>query len=255
MGCSLTGLSGPSPSGTMAPGLIIGVSRPRWVLPSLVKPTRLQAIGIHFVLLVFTCCGPKTESPTRKQTEAPESKRQEAIRVRPGSTVVVLDQAKNKEFTYRLVYKFVFQKDGSLGNQATIESPVGKALLGKQVGDLVRVQGPGGPERQLKILRLTTSKLDPPPVEPEVVKEALELLDYTGESNDYSTTITGRIRNNSSKKYSYAQVTFNLYDAQSNRVGSALANISGLEAGETWKFKAVGLSSSKRFTLDTISGF
>lgn len=83
---------------------------------------------------------------------------------------------------------------------------------------------------------MTTSHLDPPPAKPEVVKEALELLDDAGETNDYSTTVTGRIRNNSTKNYSYVQAVFNLYDAQSNRVGTALANINGLDAGETWKF-------------------
>jgi transcription elongation factor GreA len=58
-----------------------------------------------------------------------------------GSTVVVLDTNKDEEFTYFLVT--TEEADAAAGRIST-SSPIGRALLGKAVGDAVRVQLPGG---------------------------------------------------------------------------------------------------------------
>ena len=65
---------------------------------------------------------------------------------------------------------------------------------------------------------------------------------HSGSSDEYgmSYTITGSIKNNTDKQYSYVQVTFNLYDADGAQIGSALANINNLEPNGLWKFKAIG---------------
>ena len=65
---------------------------------------------------------------------------------------------------------------------------------------------------------------------------------HSGSTDKYgmSYTIEGSIKNNTSKKYSYVQVTFNLYDSDGAQIGSALANINNLEADGLWKFKAIG---------------
>ncbi len=65
---------------------------------------------------------------------------------------------------------------------------------------------------------------------------------HKGSTDKYgmSYTIEGSIKNNTDKKYSYVQVTFNLYDADGAQIGSALANINNLEAEGLWKFKAIG---------------
>ncbi len=73
-------------------------------------------------------------------------------RVGLGSEVVVLDTKKDEEITYRLVTSE--QADVALGRIST-SSPIGKGLLGKEVGDTVRVQIPGG-VREFEILKLTT---------------------------------------------------------------------------------------------------
>jgi transcription elongation factor GreA len=73
-------------------------------------------------------------------------------RVGLGSEVVVLDLAKNEEMTYRLVTSE--ETDISKGWIST-SSPIGKGLLGKEVGDVVKFAIPGG-SRELEILRLTT---------------------------------------------------------------------------------------------------
>ncbi|MGE5569304.1 MAG: transcription elongation factor GreA [Rhodospirillales bacterium] len=69
-----------------------------------------------------------------------------------GSEVVVLDLAKDEEITYRLVTSE--ESDVAQGKIST-GSPIGRGLLGKEVGDVVRIQIPGG-IRELEILKLTT---------------------------------------------------------------------------------------------------
>ena len=73
-------------------------------------------------------------------------------RVGLGSTVVVLDSKRDEEVTYNLVT--VEEADAANGKISTT-SPIGRALLGKEVGDVVRVESPGG-VKELEILKLTT---------------------------------------------------------------------------------------------------
>jgi transcription elongation factor GreA len=73
-------------------------------------------------------------------------------RVGLGSTVVVLDTARDEEMTYNLVTSE--EADAANGKISTT-SPIGRALLGKEAGDSVRVQSPGG-VKELEILKLTT---------------------------------------------------------------------------------------------------
>lgn len=73
-------------------------------------------------------------------------------RVGLGSTVVVFDLARQEEITYKLVT--AEEADAAAGRIST-SSPIGRGLLGKTVGDTVRIQIPGG-VRELEILELTT---------------------------------------------------------------------------------------------------
>jgi len=73
-------------------------------------------------------------------------------RVGLGSIVVVLDVTHDEEITYNLVT--VEEADFASGKVSTT-SPIGRALLGKEPGDMVRVQSPGG-LKELEILKLTT---------------------------------------------------------------------------------------------------
>jgi transcription elongation factor GreA len=73
-------------------------------------------------------------------------------RVGLGSSVVVLDQNKDEEITYKLVTSE--EADVAKGLIST-NSPIGKGLIGKKVGDEVKITIPGG-IREMEILRLTT---------------------------------------------------------------------------------------------------
>jgi transcription elongation factor GreA len=69
-----------------------------------------------------------------------------------GATVVVFDSSKDEEISYKLV-----TSEESDVNQGLISttSPIGRALLGKQVGDMAIVVTPNG-KRELEVLKLTT---------------------------------------------------------------------------------------------------
>lgn len=69
-----------------------------------------------------------------------------------GSTVVLLDIDKDQEVTYRLVMSE--EADAAKGLISTT-SPIGKSLLGREEGDEVTIQTPGG-VRKYEIIRLTT---------------------------------------------------------------------------------------------------
>jgi transcription elongation factor GreA len=69
-----------------------------------------------------------------------------------GSTVIVLDSKREEEVTYNLVTSE--EADAANGKISTT-SPIGRALLGKEEGDVVKVQSPGG-VKELEILKLTT---------------------------------------------------------------------------------------------------
>ena len=69
-----------------------------------------------------------------------------------GSTVVVLDTKREEEITYYLVTSE--EADAANGRISTT-SPIGRALLGKEEGDVVKVTSPGG-SKELEIRKLTT---------------------------------------------------------------------------------------------------
>jgi transcription elongation factor GreA len=69
-----------------------------------------------------------------------------------GATVVVFDSSKDLEIVYKLVTSE--ESDVSKGLISTT-SPIGRALVGKRVGDTVTVVTPNG-SRELEVLKLTT---------------------------------------------------------------------------------------------------
>lgn len=73
-------------------------------------------------------------------------------RVGLGSVVVVLDTDKDEQITYNLVTSE--EADVAKGRISTT-SPIGRGLLGKKVGETVKVQIPQG-SRELEILQLKT---------------------------------------------------------------------------------------------------
>ena len=73
-------------------------------------------------------------------------------RVGLGSHVVVLELEKDEEHSFELVTSE--EADAAKGKIST-SSPIGRGLLGKKVGDSVKIQIPGG-VREMEILSLIT---------------------------------------------------------------------------------------------------
>ena len=73
-------------------------------------------------------------------------------RIGLGSVVVVLDVDKDEKVRYKLVTSE--DVDVANGLISTV-SPIGRGLLGKQVGDSVRITIPGG-VREMEVVELTT---------------------------------------------------------------------------------------------------
>lgn len=68
-----------------------------------------------------------------------------------GNTVVLYDIEFEEEVTYKLVGSIESNPDkGFVSN----ESPIGKALIGKKVGDIATITTPGG-EIQMKVLKIS----------------------------------------------------------------------------------------------------
>jgi transcription elongation factor GreA len=73
-------------------------------------------------------------------------------RVGLGSLVTVLDLDKDS----KIIFKLVTSEDADVAKgQISTTSPIGKGLLGKQVGDTIKIQIPGG-VREMEIIQLVT---------------------------------------------------------------------------------------------------
>ena len=86
-----------------------------------------------------------------KNVEVVDDEDVTADRVMIGSKIVIFDM----EFSEELSYKIVGSTEAnSIKGKISNESPVGKALIGAHVGDVVTVHSPAG-ESQYKVLEIT----------------------------------------------------------------------------------------------------
>ena len=86
-----------------------------------------------------------------KNVEVVDDEDVTADRVMIGSKIVIFDM----EFSEELSYKIVGSTEAnSIKGKISNESPVGKALIGAHVGDIVTVHSPAG-ESQYKVLEIT----------------------------------------------------------------------------------------------------
>jgi hypothetical protein len=73
---------------------------------------------------------------------------------------------------------------------------------------------------------------------------------------EFSSVITGVVKNNTNKTYDYLQISFTLYDENDNVVDTAFTNINNVKPGQTWKFEAMYFEESAvRWELDEITGW
>lgn len=83
------------------------------------------------------------------------------------------------------------------------------------------------------------------------------LRNVEGSVGQFSVEITGEAINESGRNYDYVQLEFGLYDATDAKVGDALANTSGLSAGQRWRFEAMGTNaeSTESFRIEGVTAY
>jgi hypothetical protein len=90
----------------------------------------------------------------------------------------------------------------------------------------------------------------------EVNGLVLLLKTLSAKRGQFGGQITGTVVNRRNHKLNYAQISFNLYDASGAQIGSALANINGLEAGGRWNFTASTFGKDfHSYKFSELSGF
>jgi hypothetical protein len=84
----------------------------------------------------------------------------------------------------------------------------------------------------------------------------LLLKTVKGTRGQFGGEITGTVVNRRPNKLNYAQIQFNLYDGTGAQVGTALANINGLEPGGRWNFTATTFGKDfATYKFSELSGF
>lgn len=87
-------------------------------------------------------------------------------------------------------------------------------------------------------------------------KYSIDGEELTGDA--YSCKISGVYTNKADKDLSYVQVSYNLFDADGNQIGTALANTNNLSDGGTWKFEAFGSAAVDQvasYKIGDVTGF
>ncbi|NWO18873.1 FxLYD domain-containing protein [Leptotrichia sp. oral taxon 223] len=89
-------------------------------------------------------------------------------------------------------------------------------------------------------------------------KKEYEIENVDIEKDEFSTYVTGVLKNNGGKK-GYVQITVPCYDKNGAKLGDALANVNDIEANGKWKFKAIYMGSETPASCDVnkleVSGF
>lgn len=83
----------------------------------------------------------------------------------------------------------------------------------------------------------------------------LEIIDSDSKVDGYLRYVTGHIRNNTNRTYSYVQVSVNLYNGET-LIGSTLDNVNNLGPGQVWEFNALIYDdSANKYQIVDVSGF
>lgn len=76
--------------------------------------------------------------------------------------------------------------------------------------------------------------------EPLQISENFTMTEFKTNRSLLSVTVEGTIENTGSKNFSVVSISFAFYDSKGNKIDDKSDAISGLKAGETWKFQITG---------------
>lgn len=120
------------------------------------------------------------------------------------------------------------------------EANTGVALRYSSVSDKVSdfwIQEMDSKAKTFSIVKITFDSALAGKFANEPEKDDLEILEYKDTNDGYVRYVTGKVKNNTNKKYSYVHVSINLYKDE-NLLGSTMANANNLGPGEIWEFSA-----------------
>lgn len=108
-------------------------------------------------------------------------------------------------------------------------------------------------EEKAKVVDKPTSETSQEEAKEEAKPEekvAYEITDLKVDESGFTPKATGILKNNTDKDKSYIQIEFAVKDSDGNKLGTAIANISDLKAGDTWKFEAMSFSTDEGQIID-----
>lgn len=108
-------------------------------------------------------------------------------------------------------------------------------------------------EEKAKVVDKPTSETSQEEAKEEAKPEekvAYEITDLKVDDSGFTPKATGILKNNTDTDKSYIQITFAVKDKDGNKLGSAMANINNLKAGDTWKFEAMSFSTDEGQMID-----
>ncbi|MEZ3143568.1 FxLYD domain-containing protein [Halobaculum sp. MBLA0143] len=80
------------------------------------------------------------------------------------------------------------------------------------------------------------------------------ILTAEGTVEQFGVTIAGEALNASDTAYDYVSLQFGLFDETDAKLGSALDNVSNLDAGQRWRFEAFGTADdAETFSIEEIT--
>jgi len=86
-------------------------------------------------------------------------------------------------------------------------------------------------------------------------KVEVEVTKAYADSSKIFYYIEGKAKNKTNDKFSYIQVSFNVYDKEEAVIGTCWDNQNDLGAGETWKFKALCSGDAKKIKSYKYTGY
>lgn len=88
-------------------------------------------------------------------------------------------------------------------------------------------------------------------------KVPIYVIEAIGNTESGFGSIRGIARNRTTERFNYIQITFGMYNSTGRKVGTCLANISGLDVGEDWAFEASCLNwpTDGTYKIDEVSYF
>lgn len=95
-------------------------------------------------------------------------------------------------------------------------------------------------------------------IRPRKVQQDFEVLEQEVILENNIPYISGRVKNNTNKNYSYVQVNINLYNENGDLITTTFDNVNNLESGNVWNFKAMiyqDTDNINHYKIVDITGF